>query len=142
MKLCSSGTTLYNAADGGIEGLFIQNIDPQLLSTDSSTLNTPKTGYISTTTNKLSYRLFTTALTTGTNESYFCGDTLPTVPAINEEWLADNGSGSTGIIEVTTTTGAGSTFVHTIKLKGITFRKGTATFYFGNSIVIGELITN
>jgi len=140
MKLCPSGTTLYNAADGGIEGIFIQNIDPALLSI--VVLNTPKIGYISTTTNKLSYRLFTTALQTGTNESYFCGATLPATPAVNEEWLADDGAGATGIIEVTTTTNGPGSFLHTIKLKGVTFRKGTATFYFGNSITIGELITN
>lgn len=141
VHLCPSGTTLYNAADGGSEGMFIQNLDPALLST--ATLNVPKTGLISDTTNKLTYRLLSTALLPlGSNDAYYCSSPLPATPAVTEEWFAENGvSGVSGIIEVTTTTNGPSSFLHTIHLKGVTFRKGEMTFYFGNDIIWGELIT-
>jgi hypothetical protein len=137
IHLCASGNTLYNAIDGGIEGMFIENLDPSLLSTDI--LDTPKTGYISATTNKLSYRLFQTALPNGGNDAYFCSSPFPATPVVNEEWLADPGANVTGIIEVTTTSN-GSAFEHTIRLKGVTFRKGAVSFYFGNDIYFGQLI--
>ncbi len=138
IHLCPSGTTLYNAIDGGFEGMFIENLDPALLATD--VLDTPKTRYISSTTNKLSYRLFQTALPTGGNDGYFCSSPLPATPAVVEEWLADPGANVSGIIEVTTTSNAPGVFQHTIRLKGITFRKGGVSFYYGNDILWGNLI--
>jgi hypothetical protein len=138
VRLCPSGTTLYNAANGGIEGMFIQNIDLALFST--SVLNTPKTALISETANKLSYRLFDTALPTGLNDDYFCSDPLPATPVVNQEWIAENGvTNTSGIIEVTTTTNGPAIFKHTIRLKGVTFRRGGVTFYYGNDILFGEL---
>ncbi|MBC7607306.1 MAG: hypothetical protein H7199_10200 [Burkholderiales bacterium] len=140
VRICTSNNTIYNAADGGIEALVIQNIDPALLATTN--LNTPKTGLITATTNKLSYRLFTTALITGSNPDYFCQAVFPDMPAVNEEWLADEGVSSIlGAIEITTTnTPAQNVYKHTIRLKGVTFRKGRSTFYYGNDILLGELI--
>ena len=137
IHLCPSGTTLYNAVDGGFEGMFIENLDPTLFATD--VLDTPKTRYISTTTNKLSYRLFQTALPTGANDDYFCTSPLPTTPAIIEEWLADPGVNVSGIIEVTTSDNVSGVFRHIIRLKGVTFRKGDVSFYFGNDILWGDL---
>ena len=137
-RLCPSRSTIYNAKNPAIEAMFIQNIDPSLLSTDN--LNVPKRGLISSTINKLSYRLLTTALPLNSNESYFCSSPLPTTPAVNEEWLAEDGIANTsGIIEVTTTTNGPSSFLHTVRLRGVTFRKGTATFYYGNDILFGEI---
>lgn len=135
--ICPTNNLLYNADPNGIEGMFIQNFDSNLLSTTN--LGVPKTSLISSTTNKLVYRLFVTALTT-TNEAYFCGG-LPSTPAVNEEWIAVDGVADvSGIIEVTTTTN-GSGFLHTIRLKGVTFKRGNNTFYFGDSILFGELLT-
>lgn len=139
--LCPSGTTLYNAANGAQEGMFIQNLDPALLST--ATLNTPKTGLISSSTNKLTYRLFTVAQPLDSNDSYFCNATFPAEANVAEEWLADDGvTNVSGIIEVTTTTNGPSSFLHTIHLKKVTFRKGQNTFFYGNDILWGEVITN
>ena len=141
VHLCPSGTTLYNVAGGGIAGMFIQNLDPALLST--SILNTPKQSLISTTANKLSYRLLTTAIPSGTYDDYFCPTTIPATPEINEEWLADEGvTDVSGIIEVVTITDGTNAHLHTIHLKGVTFRKGNNTFYYGNDIIFGQLITN
>lgn len=139
VKLCSSGNLLYNARNNGIEALYIKNLDPALLSTDN--LGTPKTALISYGTNYLVYRLFYTAITTS-NEAYFCGGNFPTEPAVQEEWSAQPGvTGTSGIIEVTTTTN-GTGYLHTIKLKGVTFQKGNNTFYYGNDILYGNLLTN
>ena len=86
--------------------------------------------------------LFKTALATDTNDDYFCSSPLPASPEINEEWLADDGVANTsGIIEVTTTT-IGTGFLHTIRLKDVSFRKGDNSFYYGNDILFGEVITN
>lgn len=139
VKLCASGNLLYNARNNGIEGLYIENLDPALLSTDN--LGTAKSALISDTANHLVYRLFETAITT-TNNEYFCGGSFPDAPVVNEEWIAQPGvSGTSGIIEVTTTTN-GTGYLHTIKLKGVTFQKGNNTFYYGNDILYGNLLTN
>lgn len=133
IHLCPSGTTLYNAVDGGIEGMYIENFDQSIL--DTSITDTPKTRTISTTSNKLVYRLFATNLPTGANDAYFCSSPQPTTPAVAQEWVADPG----GVIEVTTTSNVGGVFLHTIRLKNVTFRKGGVSFYFGNDILWGNL---
>jgi len=131
VHLCPSGTTLYNAIDQAREGMYIENIDPTLFSiTDLG----PKSRPITSTTHKLSYRLLTAALPTGTNDSYFCSAPLPTVPAVNQEWIAESGT-----IEVTTTSSSSGFHKHFIHLKGVTFRKGDVTFYYGDDILWGEL---
>ena len=139
LKLCATSQLLYNARTNGIEGIFIQNFDASLLSTDN--IGVPKTGLISSTTNKLVYRLFSTALSTS-NEDYFCSSTLPTSPSINEEWIALDGiTDVSGRIEVTTTTNGPNLFQHTILLKAVTFQKGNNSFYYGDSILLGNLLT-
>ena len=139
IHLCSGTNLLYNARNNGIEALFIQNFDTTLL--DITNLGIPKTGLISNTTNKLTYRLFKTALIDITNDAYFCGAILPSSPEVNEEWIANDGvQNVSGTIEVTTTTN-GNGFLHSIRLKGVTFKKGNSTFYYGNTILLGELIT-
>jgi len=142
-RICPSGTTIYNIADSRTEGIFIQNIDPALLSTSASTLNIPKQGLITSTTNKLSYQLLQSAIGADAVADYFCSATNPSTPEVNEEWVAEDGvENASGIIEVTTTTNGPGTFLHSIHLKGVTFRKGASTFYFGNDILFGEIITN
>lgn len=139
LKLCAGGSVLYNARTNGIEAISIENIDPNLLST--ANLGTPKTGLISSSTNKLTYRLFTTALTVSNNEDYFCQAVFPDLPLINELWTARDGvTGESGIIEVISTTN-GTGFLHTITLKAVTFQRGNSTFYYGNEILLGNLLT-
>lgn len=138
LQICPSNQLLYNARNNGIEAIYIQNFDAALL--DTTNLGVAKTGLISSTTNKLVYRLFLSSITTS-NQDYFCGATLPDTPEINEEWIAQNGvTDVSGIIEVTTTTN-GSGFSHTVVLKAVTFQKDNNTFYLGNSIVMGTLLT-
>ena len=143
VKLCPATNTLYNARNSGPEALFIQNFDTaNLLST--SNLGVAKTALIGDTANKLVYRYFATNLQTGINESYFCNN-ITGATTIAEEWIGLNGvSGVSGIIEVTTVANPnGAGFLHTIRLKGVTFKKqnSTSTFYYGNDILYGELIT-
>lgn len=139
VALCPSTNTIYNAKNGGKEGLFIKNFDVALLST--ANLGVPKTAVIGQENNRVNYRYFTTTLTSGGNEAYFCSPTttLITPPATAEDWIALDGDGTNGIIEVTTST-FGSGYLHSIRLKGVTFRKANSTFYYGNDILIGELI--
>lgn len=136
VAVCPSGNLLYNARTNGIEAMYIQNFDANLLSI--ANLGVAKTGLISAASNTLVYRLFETALTTN-NEAYFCGG-LPAVPAINEEWVANSGvENVSGIIEVTTTTN-GSGYLHTIRLKAVTFQKDNSTFYLGDNVLFGLLL--
>lgn len=143
IHLCSGTNLLYNARNNGIEALFIQNFDTTLL--DITNLGVPKTRLISSTSNKLTYRLLKTALVDITNDAYFCGATLPSSPEVSEEWIAKDGvlADVTGTIEVTTIVNpnGGNGYQHTIRLKGVTFKKGNSTFYFGNDILLGELVT-
>jgi hypothetical protein len=65
----------------------------------SDSLNSPRTGIIGTTSNKLTYRLFTEPRW----RVITCGATTP--PPINQQWTAVSGvTAVSGIIEVTTTT--------------------------------------
>lgn len=116
---------------------FTLNIDPTLLST--TTLNTVKTGLISTTNNKLTYRLFSGLVTA----SYFCNTTTPTTPILSQEWIALNGIANTsGIIEVLTVSNGPGSFKHTITLKKVTLKNGNNDFSLGDSYLYGELLTN
>ena len=143
IQLCGSSNTLYNAQNGGIEGLFIQNLSTALL--DTSVIGTAKTALINTNNeNLLSYRLFSLALTLGGNSTYFCASPLPDSPLVKEEWTGQAGvSNTSGIIEVTTTTN-GSGYSHSIHLKSVTFSNPLAgsAFYYGDDILIGTLLTN
>lgn len=140
VRICASNQLVYNARTNGIEGLFIQNFDATLLNT--SNLGVAKTALLSSTSNKLVYRLFKSAFTIANNADYFCGATFPTTPEVNEEWIAKDGVTSvSGILEVTTTTN-GSGFLHTIRLKAVTLQKGNSTFYLGDNILYGSLLTN
>ena len=137
LRLCSNNV-LYNARVNGIEGIAIDNFDTSLLSTDN--LGVTKTGLLSSTSNKLLYLLFSTAITTANNDEYFCAG-FPSFPPVNELWIAKDGIADvSGMIEVTTTTN-GTGFLHTIVLKAVTFQKGNNTFYFGNSVLLGNLLT-
>ena len=143
IQLCGSSNTLYNAQNGGIEGLFIRNLSTALL--DTSVIGTAKTALINTNNeNLLTYRLFSLALTLGGNSTYFCASPLPDSPLVKEEWTGQAGvSNTSGIIEVTTTTN-GSGYSHSIHLKSVTFSNPLAgsAFYYGDDILIGTLLTN
>lgn len=141
---CASSNTLYNASNNPIEALLIKNIDPALLATTN--LGFAKTGLVSGTSNVVTIRQLMAAIAPGTNDSYFCGATFPTTPELKQEWTAVAGvTNVSGIIEVTTTSNVPNAYLHSIRLKGVTFKKNnsTSTFYYGNDILIGELlITN
>ncbi|TRX03442.1 hypothetical protein [Flavobacterium gawalongense] len=134
VEQCSTSKQIYNYTSS--EALIL-DIDPALIVNDATPLNAPRTGLISATANKLTYRLFSGLLTS----SYFCNTTFPTTPAISEEWIAVSGvSNVSGIVEVTTTT-FGTGFKHTIVLKNVTMKKGNNDFKLGDSYIYGELLT-
>lgn len=103
----------------------------------SEPTTTPRTALISA-TNKLSYRLYSNAVT----DAYFCATTIPSTPTLLQQWDAVNGIEATsGIIEVSTTT-LGASFQHTIRLKKVTLKKGNSTFSLGDDYLFGTLTTN
>jgi hypothetical protein len=103
------------------------NIDPTLIANEVTPLNTPRIGLISSTTNSLTYRLFSGGVLTN---SYFCNLVTPTTPSINQ-WNAVAGvSNTSGIISPTTTTSGPNTFKHTITKK-VTFKRGNDDFFTG-----------
>ncbi len=137
IERCAANTPnlLYNYT--GSEALTL-DIDPDLIINAVTPLNTPRTGLIGSSTNTLTYRLYAGLIPT----SYFCNTSIPTTPAINQEWNAIAGvSGISGIVEVTTTTN-GTGFKHTILLKKATLKKGNSDFSLGDSYIYGELLTN
>lgn len=134
VEKCSSSNQIYNYNSS--ESLTL-DIDPTLIASTATPLNTPRTGLISDTNNKLTYQLFSGLLT----GSYFCNTTIPSTPVVSEEWNAVAGvSNISGIIEVTTTT-FGTGFKHTIVLKNVTMKKGSNDFKLGNSYIYGDLFT-
>jgi hypothetical protein len=113
---------------------FTLNIDPLLIANDVTLPNTPRTGVIGATVNKLVYRLFTNGVVT---DSYFCNATVPVLPSVSQEWIGKVG----GTIEVTTTTLTANSFTHTIVLKNVTLQKGNSSFLLGDIYKYGELVT-
>lgn len=137
IERCTSNSInlLYNYK--GSEALTL-DIDPNLLLNTVTPLNSPRTGLIGTSTNILTYRLYSGLL----SPSYFCNATIPATPTINQEWNGVEGvSANSGIIEVTTTTN-GTGYKHTIILKKVSLKKGNNDFYLGDSFTYGELFTD
>ncbi|WP_418262647.1 hypothetical protein [Flavobacterium faecale] len=132
---CSNSNTIYDFKS--FEAIML-DIDPSLIVNEVTTANSPRTGLIGTSTNKLTYRYFSGLL----SSSYFCNATTPTTPTLSEEWNGVSGvSGSNGIIEVTTTTNGPNAFKHTITLKKVSLKKGNSSFTLGDSYILGELFT-
>lgn len=135
LEKCTSSNDVYNF---NTSEALILNIDPSLIANEVTPLNSPRTGLIGTTTNVFTYRLFSNLLTS----EYFCNATTPATPAVNEEWNGVAGvSGTSGIIEVTTTTNGPTSFKHTIVLKKVSLQKGISNFNLGDSYTLGELFT-
>lgn len=133
---CPTSKQIYNYVSG--ESITIDNIDPTLIVNTETPLNTPRIGLIGPLKNNLTYRLYSGVLT----PSYFCGASVPVLPAISEEWNAVNGvAGVTGIIEVTTIKSGTTAFKHTIVFKNATLKKGNSEFRLGDSYIYGEFLT-
>ena len=136
LEQCPTSKQIYNYNSS--EAVTLDNIDTNLIQNQITPLNTPRTALIGTTANKLVYRLFTNGIVT---PSYFCNITIPTTPAISQEWIAEAGVANIkGTIEVTTTNVL-NTYTHHIVLKKVTFVKGNNNFTLGDSYVLGDLIT-
>ena len=134
LEQCSSSKQLY---DYNSSEALILDIDPALIVNEATPLNAPRTGLISDTKNKLTYRLFSGLLT----GAYFCNTTFPATPAVSEEWIAVAGvANESGIVEVTTTT-LGTGFKHTVVLKKAKMKKGSSDFILGDNYIYGELLT-
>ena len=135
VEKCATSNQIYNYTSS--EALML-TIDPSLLANEVTPLNTPRTGIIGTTTNVLTYRLFSGLLT----PAYFCNATTPTTPALSQEWTGVEGvAGTSGIVEVTTTTNGPGSFKHTIVLKKVTLKKGRNDFLLGDNFIFGDLLT-
>lgn len=137
LEQCTSSKQIYDYNASTSEALTL-DVDPALIVNTVTPSNTPRTGLIGATVNKLTYQLFSGLLTS----AYFCTTTIPTTPPISEEWIAVTGvSNISGIIEVTTVAGT-SGFEHTIVLKNVTMKKGNSDFKLGDSYIYGKLLTN
>lgn len=134
LEQCPTSKQLY---DYNSSEALILDIDPTLIVNVATPLNTPRTGLISDTKNKLTYRLFSGLLT----GAYFCNTSFPTTPAVSEEWIAVAGvANESGIVEVTTTP-LGTAFKHTVVLKKAKMKKGNSDFILGDNYIYGELLT-
>jgi hypothetical protein len=125
--------------DNNSSEALILDIDPTLIINAATPLDTPRVGLISDINNKLTYRLFSGGLLTA---DYFCKSTLPTTPAVNEEWIAVPGlENVSGIIEVTTTSSGSNSFSHKVVIKKAKLKRGNSDFLLGDNYVYGELLT-
>lgn len=135
IEQCGSSNLIYNYTSS--ESLTLA-IDPNLIANEVTPLDNPRIGILGTSTNILTYRLFTGLLTA----DYFCNATTPSTPVINQEWNAVAGvTGMSGIIEVTTTTNGPGSFKHTIVLKKVTLKNGNSDFLLGDNYIYGDLLT-
>ena len=135
LKQCPVSKQLF---DNNSSEALILDIDPTLIINAPTPLNSPRTGLISNTKNKLTYKLFSGGLLTA---DYFCKSTLPTTPEVNEEWIAVSGvENVSGIIEVTTTV-FGQGFNHKVVIKKAKLKRGNSDFLLGDNYIYGELLT-
>lgn len=136
LEQCADSKQIYNHTSS--EALTL-DIDPALIVNAVTPLNTPRTGLIGTSTNKLTYRLYSNGVLT---PSYFCTIPVPSIPTVSEEWNGMAGvSTISGVIEVTTTTNGPNSFKHTIVLKKAALQKGNSNFSLGDTYLYGDLLT-
>ncbi|MBK0368858.1 hypothetical protein [Flavobacterium agrisoli] len=134
---CATSKQLYNYTSSS--SITIDNIDPNLIKNEVTVPGTPRTGLITSTTNKLTYKTFSEGVL---SESYFCQTTTPILPVVSQTWLGVDGvANQSGVIEVVTETNGPNAFKHTITLKSTTLKKGNSTFKLGDSFLFGELNT-
>ncbi|SHG09655.1 hypothetical protein SAMN05443549_10231 [Flavobacterium fluvii] len=137
LEQCPTSKQLYNYVSS--EALTIDNIDPSLIVNVETPLNTPRTGLIGNLRNILTYRLYSNGVLT---PGYFCGTSVPILPAVKEEWRGVEGvAGTSGIIEVTTIKNGTTAYKHTIVIKKATLKKGNSDFSLGDNYIYGELTT-
>lgn len=135
LEKCTASNDVYNY---NTSEALIFKIDPNLILNEATAINTPRTALIGTSTNILTYRLFSNLLTS----DYFCQSTTPTTPAVNQQWDGVVGvNGVSGMIEVTTTTNGPGSFKHSIVLKKVSLQKGNNSFSLGDNYSLGELYT-
>lgn len=133
---CStSDNRIFNFNAG--QALILDSADySTLFANEVTPPSTPRTALISP-TNKLTYRLYGGSI----SNADFCSS-LPTTPAILQQWEALDGVEATsGIIEVETTT-FGSGFSHHIRLRNVTMKKGNSDFNMGPNFDFGSFVTN
>lgn len=131
VQKCPSIDQLYNYS--GSESLVLDipsSLYPNTVGTQTALVSA---------TNKVTYKLFTSAL----NPGYFCMSPPPATPVVSEEWNAVDGVANiSGIIEVITTTETATTFRHYIHLKNVTMKKGNSTFILGDDYLYGSFVTS
>lgn len=131
---CSTSKQVYNYSTGDGTSLTIDNIDSNLIVNEVTAPNSPRTALITSTTNKVAYKVYEGTLTS----SYFCNTTTPATPAVAQVWNGENGvAGESGIIEVVTATLGPNIFTHTITLKNVILNNGNVNFKLGNSFLLG-----
>jgi hypothetical protein len=134
---CPSTGQIYNFIVSGAS-MTIDAVDANLIQNSVTPLNQPRTAVISSTANKLLYRVYNSTL----NQDYFCKTTTPTTPTLRETWAGVDGVANvSGYIEVTTTTGGTNVFNHTVVLKNVTLIKGNSKFKLGDSFTLGTFST-
>jgi hypothetical protein len=127
-------TKIYDFSGGEVFTLDVVDYDALFA---NAVTTTPRTALVNS-SNKLSYRLYSNAIT----DDYFCAATIPATPTLTQQWDAVDGIEATsGIIEVSTAT-LGGGFQHTIRLKNVTLKKGNSEFSLGDDYLFGTLITN
>lgn len=118
---------------------LLLDVDPTLFLNEVTTIGSPRTRVINSTTNKVIYRVYNGSL----NTNFFCAAITPSSPTLTEEWIAEDGVlGTSGEIRVETVA-VGAQFKHTITLYKTTFKKGILTYIYptNDNFIFGEYIT-
>lgn len=138
---CNTNKTVYNVSEiSNQESLIILNTSNTLINNTLGTKSEP----IGLSTNQVIYQSYFSTLPL-IPADYFCASPTPTLPLVNQKWVGVEGNvaDGTGIIEVLTEEYNGGQFKHTIYFKNVTFYDATtnSTFFYGNNILYGYLIT-
>ncbi len=134
IKKCTANTFFYKT--NARQALEL-TVDSTIFST--SILDTPKVRFINGTTNKFLFKVFNANVP----DTYFCTTTVPVTPNVVELWTGQNGTNTTGIIEVITSSIPATSpqqFKHQIRLKKVSVEKSGLSFNFGNDYDLGFFI--
>ena len=131
LKKCATSTYFYKSS--GRQSLEL-SVDSSIFST--TILDVVKTRVINGSTNKFLFKVFNANV----SDPFFCAATVPATPTIAETWTARNGSATTGIIEVITTSVPGTNpqqYLHRITLKNLIVENNGLFFNFDVAYNLG-----
>ncbi|WP_157485973.1 hypothetical protein [Flavobacterium soli] len=120
--------------------LTLSQADAEFLFSTVLTTDEPKTRFLGG-ENVLTHNLYAKTATTPVTEAFLCDNDPPNFPTIKHSWVAENGSGENGVIEVVTSETTEGNRSHVVTLRNVKMIRGNQNFLLKSEFVFGEFET-